>query len=95
MKNINKAVNNALLENNNGQFVKVVALESDSLSCDSNLDLMSWGNEVSMIFILPDTNVTYYLANPNSNVCDFSERWHTVRDIDKMFGSGKWKYQGA
>lgn len=94
MKNINKAVNEALLENTNDGTVKVVALKSDTLSTDSNLDLMNWGNDVSVIFILPGTKVAYYLMAPNSNVCDFSERWYTVRDINRALGNGKWEYQG-
>lgn len=95
IKRVNKAVNKALLESENNGTVKVVALQSDSLSTDSNLDLMSWGNEISIIFRLPDINNGYYFSNPNSNVCNFSERWYTIKDIDNALGDGNWEYIGT
>ena len=36
------------------QTVKVVLLNSNTLGCDGNLDLMAFGNDISLVFKHPD-----------------------------------------
>lgn len=100
INSINKAVNETLymddidMDMDNADKVKVVALRSNTLGIDSDLDLMGWGNKMSLIFRLPYKTNVYFFASPNANVSTFSKRWKTIRDIDNALGDGNWEYQG-
>lgn len=77
------------------QTIKVVLLNSNTLGTDSNLDLMTFGNEVSLVFKHPDFKQSVYsYAGPNWNECHGKELWHRVSDVNKVIGEADWHYEG-
>ena len=76
------------------QMVKVVLLNSNTLGCDDNLDLMTFGNDISLIFNLPG-KYTYCYAGPNWNKCNGNELWHRVSNVNKVIGEIDWHYEGV
>lgn len=76
------------------QTIKVVLLNSNTLGTDSNLDLMTFGNEVSLVFNFFE-NYKYCYVGPNWNKCSGRELWHRLSDVNKVIGDIEWHYEGV
>lgn len=94
IRSLDSVLNEALLDQSFYDTVKVIALCCSSLGSDSNLDLMTFGNEISLLFRLPDDDASYYYVGPNWNKCEGNELWRTLKDVNKVIGNVNWKYEG-
>lgn len=87
-------------------MVKTIMLQSYSLGDDEELDLMSFQNEVSLIFRLPETGSVYLMADPIFEKANPKQMWKKSEDVNKFFFKKNinwanflvipnWKYLGS
>ena len=87
-------------------MVKAIMLQSYSLGDDEELDLMSFQNEVSLIFRLPETGCVYLMADPIFEKASPQKMWKKSEDVNKFFFKKdinwanflvipNWKYLGS
>ena len=81
------------------QTVKVVAICCNSLGGD-NLDLMTFGNYISILFRLSEDNQLgklggYYYVGPNWNACKGNELWRRLDNLNNVIGNVEWNYEGV
>lgn len=100
IRSLDGILNEALSEDSKqNEMIKVVAICCNSLGGD-NLDLMHFGNDISLLFRLSEDNQLgklggYYYVGPNWNACKGNELWRRLDNLNNVIGNVEWNYEGV
>ena len=91
IRSLDGILNEALSEDSKqNEMIKVVAICCNSLDGD-NLDLMTFGNDISILGKLGG----YYYVGPNWNACKGNELWRRLDNLNNVIGNVEWNYEGV